>query len=159
MATPTYTLLDSVTLTSSASSVTFSNIDQSFGDLVVVSNVLSNSNYRIQATFNNDSTNHYKDVVTGGGGGGFIFNGATTEPYFDIANAGTSSTASISICQIMDYTATDKHKTMLTRINASNTVMYAQRWPNTSAITEIDIVIPTSSMFAGSTFYLYGIEA
>ena len=46
MATPTYTLIDSTTLTSSASSVTFSSISATGkGDLVLVSNVIVANGY------------------------------------------------------------------------------------------------------------------
>jgi hypothetical protein len=66
------------------------------------------------------------------------------------------------IIQLMDYSATDKHKTVLSRKNqaARTTVAQASRWASTSAINKITVNVtqPDPTNFAvGSTFYLYGI--
>ena len=62
----------------------------------------------------------------------------------------------------MDYSATDKHKTMLSRGGSSSfgVGMNAGRWANTSAVTSVLVIGQSGLDFAaGSTFYLYGIEA
>lgn len=64
-----------------------------------------------------------------------------------------------SLTQIMDYSVTDKHKTILTRFDyASNgTNARALRWANTSAITSI--TLDSNTYPAGFTVALYGIAA
>jgi hypothetical protein len=79
-------------------------------------------------------------------------------------NAGftLSSPVSNNITQIMDYSATDKHKTLLSRKNTSSVVVNAQagRWANTAAITSIVCTVDSGATFSsGSTFSLYGVIA
>jgi len=71
------------------------------------------------------------------------------------------------ISSIMDYSATDKHKTVISRFNrvggdatsADGTGAVAVRWADTSAITSI-VIFPTANTLAsGSTFSLYGIAS
>ena len=73
-------------------------------------------------------------------------------------NADTTEKA-VAIFQLMDYSATDKHKAVLTRGNnvVRGTYMYANRWANTSAVTTIEVLTTTNAWAAGSTFHLYGI--
>jgi hypothetical protein len=71
-----------------------------------------------------------------------------------------------SITNIMDYSATDKHKTLTTRSGIPALVyMYSSRWANTAAINSLKIsttttgFAPASSLAVGTTISLYGIEA
>jgi hypothetical protein len=61
----------------------------------------------------------------------------------------------------MDYSATNKHKSVVTRNDhPSHTQAQANRWANTAAITSISIAVRGGSSFAsGSTFSLYGVIA
>jgi hypothetical protein len=69
MSTPTYTLIDSVTLGASAASVTFSSISATGkGDLVLVSNVIVANGYEAGVRFNSDSGNNYTMVNMRGTG-------------------------------------------------------------------------------------------
>jgi hypothetical protein len=67
----------------------------------------------------------------------------------------------ITTLQFMDYSATDKHKTVLVRANSANTETEANasRWTSTSAITSIAINFLGTDLNGGSTLSLYGIEA
>ena len=153
----TYTLLDSVTLASSAASVTFSSIDQSYGDLVLVVDYAPASgsigcNFRL----NGDTSSSYYTLLMYG-------NGSTSGSYDAGANDRTvqwssASTFGLKTFNIMDYTATDKHKSILSRENQENIVTaYAYRWASTSAVTSIEILGTGGSYAAGSTFHLYAI--
>ena len=159
MATPTYTLIDSVTLGSSASSVTFSGISATGkGDLVLVIEQSSVSGViAARGVFNSDSSSSYNTVLMQGDGSSPA-TGSGTNTYF---NFGVSSDTSktISRIQIQDFSATDKHKTCLARLGRADYVTYASalRWASTSAITSIDITASASSFAAGSTFHLYQI--
>ena len=161
----TYTLLDSVTLASSAASVTFSAIDQSYGDLVLVSEIAiaaSEGNFTLR--FNGDSGNNYNGVTAEAD----KFSNITSVAYsnyntfYEALNDGTlNSTRSLVTAQIMDYSATDKHKSVLFRAgNAGGNlgiVMTAGRWASTSAITALEVRAGGATINTGSTFHLYGI--
>lgn len=64
------------------------------------------------------------------------------------------------IINLMDYSATDKHKSVLMRYGQSSGGVnaWASRWANTAAVTQIQLYT-TSTFAAGSTFALYGIAA
>jgi hypothetical protein len=150
-----------VTLGTTASSVTFSSIPATYRDLILVSKPQQTlSNTETPVRFNGDSGTNYSQVVMFGNGsttGSFGFGGRTN------INIGTSFTGSItqSFLQIMDYSATDKHKTTLLRVDnsADATAAGADRWANTAAITSINISVATGTFAAGSTFSLYGVIA
>jgi hypothetical protein len=72
---------------------------------------------------------------------------------------GSATSGQTSIIQIMDYSATDKHKTVLIRNGLASTFVNASanRWANTAAITTVSFQVGTYG--AGSTFNLYGVIA
>jgi hypothetical protein len=87
-----------------------------------------------------------------------------TESGYYLAVTGSTASAGVfdmNILQIMDYSATDKHKTALLREseNQITTVLAeAQRWANTNAITTLTVVPQTGpNLASGSTFSLYGV--
>jgi hypothetical protein len=71
------------------------------------------------------------------------------------------TTWGVQVFQVMDYSATDKHKTVISRGNnaALTASATAGRWANTAAINRVDAVLLSGSFAAGSSFYLYGISA
>jgi hypothetical protein len=153
MPTPTYTLLDSVTLTSSASSVTFSSIPAG-GDLVLHVSGAMTSASDIEARFNGDSGSNYYRVRMYGNGS------STSSQAFTQTGAKFTFGTSVNsaILQIMDYSATDKHKTVLSRNNWTGEWVEASaiRWANTSAITTISVT-GENDFAAGCTFHIYNI--
>jgi hypothetical protein len=161
MATPTYTLIDSVTLTSSAESVTFSSISATGkGDLVLVVNKPS-GDYRTSLRFNADSGTNYSGVSMQGDGSAAVSYSDSAQSYIwsPLFNSGGNK-ASVTIFQIQDFAATDKHKAVLSRNNIHTVRVSAEawRWANTAAITSLD----TGGYFAGSlpvgtTVHLYQI--
>jgi hypothetical protein len=162
MPTPTYTPLATRTLTSTATSVTFSSIPATYRDLILVTDATitqagSTDGYGLR--FNGDTGSNYSWVrmvgasstpSSGTGTSTYAFNGV-------IGDANRRP----SIFQIMDYSATDKHKTTLSRSSGSNgnwTMAAVTRWANTAAITSVLIRSDGSYNFSvGSTFSLYGI--
>ena len=160
MASPTYDLLDSTTLASSASSVTFSSISQDYRDLVLVCNPVLSPGYNPVVRFNGDTGANYPLVKMRGNGSAAQSEAVTSDTYLDIA-AYVSGT-SLIVTQIMDYSATDKHKTVLNRGNnaALSVQALAARWANTSAISSILIYEVNATNFGvGSSFHLYGIAS
>jgi hypothetical protein len=65
------------------------------------------------------------------------------------------------VAQIQDASATDKHKTGLSRSDNSLVATYAlaHRWASTSAITTVKVYCAVGSLAAGSTLSLYGVIA
>jgi hypothetical protein len=159
MPTPTYTSLATITLGSSASSVTFSSIPATYRDLVLVVNGTLTDNTNIRVRFNGDTGSNYSFVYAGGTSSG-PESAALTFAFALVGDFGTSQSTVIG--QIMDYSATDKHKTVLGRGNRFSTEavqMTANRWANTSAITSIVVFPGLGSMNTGTTLSLYGIAS
>jgi len=165
MPTPTYTPLATVTLTSTASSVTFSNIPATYRDLILVVNAKNGTTTgtgNLLFQFNSDTGSNYSRVVMEGNGStASSFSDTTTSAAGAIIAGSTKTYFAPSVIQIMDYSATDKHKTLLSRRNSSDDSVSAAaiRWANTSAITNIYFFPPSGNIATGSTFSLYGIEA
>jgi hypothetical protein len=165
MPTPTYTPLATVTLGASASSVTFSSIPATYRDLILVANPQATAavnNLRLQ--FNGDTASNYTGVVMRGTGSvAASFNRvASGGMELDLFGNGVETNLEqIYNVQIMDYSATDKHKTVLTRFDDASqaTGAFASRWANTAAVTQIVLYITGTTFAAGSNFSLYGVIA
>jgi hypothetical protein len=106
----------------------------------------------------NGVTTGYTVVYALGNGSGTI---SGTEATFNPIGA-TGASSSAGIINIMDYSATDKHKTVLSNRAVADASGYtvgmqAGRWANTAAITTIYIADQSGYNFdAGSTFSLWG---
>lgn len=164
MATNTYIPIASITLGSSASSVTFSSIPQTYQDLVLVINGKPNTgDTSIDLVFNSDTTNANYPATFARGNGSATGSGTLTSSGSQITYSASGGNLLIAT-SIMDYSATDKHKTLLTRTNgdgASDWVaMWAGRWADTSALNNIEVTfVQVRTWNTGTTLALYGIEA
>lgn len=160
MPTNTYTALATVTLGGSDADIIFSSIPATYRDLVIVIRAKNTVDAQgIRCQFNSDTGNNYSYVVMYGTGSSAASGASSSQGYADFGVNRTTDTS--TIVQIMDYSATDKHKTMLVRSdNASEiTLAYANRWASTSAITSIKLYASVNSFTSGSTFSLYGIAS
>jgi hypothetical protein len=163
MPTPTYIPLATFTVTSSVASVSFSSISQIYRDLVCVVTATNDSTAGVmQMRLNNDGANNYTWLgMTGNGSSGSSGNG--TINYIRGNNLAyiDTSVGHNSMFHLMDYSATDKHKTVLVRANNGNraTEAFANRWASTSAVNTIRFNLSTGYIVAGSTFNLFGIAA
>lgn len=149
-----------MTLSSSASSVTFSSIDQSYRDLVLITETIgTGTNVNAYHRFNSDAGTNYNYVFMTGGGSTYSSGSGTSSEFYG-ANASTTEKG-FARHQILDYSATDKHKTVLTvRTSKQADIMaLAQRWANTSAVSSLSIIASSLEFAAGSTFYLYGVAS
>jgi hypothetical protein len=156
MPTPTYTPVATVTLASSAATVTFSNIPATYRDLILVVSA-TGGNYSY-FTINGLSTSIYNRVrMQGNGTSTFTSTGNATVGF--MADLTTQRTAEVH--HFIDYSATDKHKSILSRNNTPdvNTVAQAHRVATTNAITSISIAAEASTFGISSTFNLYGVIA
>ena len=160
MGTPTYTALATVTLGSSASSVTFSSIPATYRDLVLVAAAKTGvgDDYTV-IRVNSDSGSNYSRVQMLGTGSVFNSGAFSSETAFLGSYFGGTDNCS-NTYHFMDYSATDKHKTVLMRTNIEGrTMASANRWASTSAITSIYLAANTGPFQTGSTFALYGIAS
>jgi hypothetical protein len=163
-----YVALANVTLGSSAATVTFSSIGASYRDLVLIADNSPSSDSNLWLQFNGDTTAaNYRTVTVGGNGSGTYSATYTSGDGFNaiVAPGGGYGSAAGSIVRIniMDYSATDKHKTVLIRADkaSAGTEALAGRWGSTAAINSIRIMqLNTSRLFAaGTSFALYGIAS
>jgi hypothetical protein len=163
MPTNTYTALATVTLASTAATITFSSIPATYRDLILVgSGTASVSAIDIGSRLNSDSGSNYSQVAMFAIDDGSIGSSSSTETYFG-AGRFSASRANFQT-QFLDYSATDKHKTILTRYDDATvvTVARAARWASTSAINSISLFNSggNGQVFAiGTTFSLYGVIA
>jgi hypothetical protein len=160
MPTPTYIALQNTTLGSLAASVTFSSIPATFRDLVVITNVDGTAQTEMFVRLNGDTGNNY-NTIRMQGNGSITGSGSTTNADGARLNGNGDIMTDFSfssIIHIMDYSATNKHKTGLSRTNSSNGVdACAFRWANTNAVTSVTVYPAAGSFDVGSTFALYGI--
>jgi len=161
MPTPTYTALATITLGSSAATVTFSSIPGTYRDLVLVSNIKQNTTGARQCNLqpNGDTGNAFLVYMDGSGSAASSGTSSALSMFY-MASGPAANTNVMSIAQILDYSATDKFKTILTRAGSSFDPVsaYAAQWTSTSAITSVTI-FPNSggNLSSGSSFDLYGI--
>lgn len=158
--TAKYTVLGNTTLTTASASVTFSSIPGGYKDLVLVVNAKGDtSNSALEPYFNGDTGANYPVVLMYSDGSASSFGQTFTKARMGVSSA-TTTEASMGILQVMDFSATDKHKSFLARSTERGTsavTAVAGRWANTAAITSIDLS-PTNGFAAGSTFRLLGVN-
>jgi len=162
MPTPTYTPLATITLGSSASSVTFSSIPATYRDLILVMNFSETSTGGdIRLRYNGDTGSNYSQVYMESTGSSALSGSGTYAFHYLNQRSRNSGIRIADIIQVMDYSATDKHKTALGRLNneTQDLSAYAYRWANTAAITSIEVLESSVSFTAGSTFNLFGVIA
>jgi hypothetical protein len=159
MPTATYIALANVTLTSQAT-ITFSSIPATYRDLVLVCSGTTSVNANLVTRVNGDSGTNYSWVYMSGNGTSATSgsNASDTSILQGATAFWISASPTNTIFNFMDYSATDKHKTVLVRTDGSTraTEAIASRWANTSAITSIAISL-TSGTFTSGTMSLYGI--
>lgn len=160
--TQTYTPLANITLGTSAASITFGSIPATYRDLVIVfQGTVVSGTAGVRLRFNGDTGNNYSFVSMFGSGTTTQSSTATTDNYARVqrdVDATTTAALQTNI-NIMDYSATDKHKTVVSRNgNASlGTEALVSRWANTAAITTVLLFSSSANFAIGTTVSLYGI--
>lgn len=154
----TMTPIATNTLSSAASSITFSNIPQTYKDLVFVLNgyfsVTTYGYFRI----NSDTSSNYSYTRIVGYSGGVLSDRSSVSDGISIGN--TSS--GIWTADFMDYSNTNIYKTILAREQQSSTAMaqYVYLYRSKSAINSISIYGQGGNNFvAGTIATIYGIKA
>lgn len=160
--TATYRALANFTVTTNTATITFSSIPNTFRDLVLVieGTVTTPANKIIR--FNSDSGSNYPWIYMSANGS--TPSGSTNTSTSVLTEAIAAMNVSEKLftrIDIMDYSATDKHKICLIRGGRSGAGIdgIVCRWANTSsAISTISCSLNNSASYqSGTTFALYGI--
>ena len=158
----TYTPIQSIVLTSTASSVTFNSIPQTYTDLILVSSCVTAAGVDIlDLVFNSDTGTNYSSTQISGNGS------AASSTRYSSTSAMlvglTDSVANPNISHIMNYSNTTTYKNVINRGNAPTSGLVRAEvgvWRSTAAINSILIRSDSSNTIsAGSTFDLYGIAS
>lgn len=152
MPTATYIALANVTLSGSDTDVQFGSIPNTYRDLVIVVNGQSNSDNRaFYIRFNGAGEDVNTSMILTSN------NSVSSDAGLWIE---TDTSKGLHIIQVMDYSASNKHKSVLIRTNrptASQVRMVAGRWKDNSVINTVNISRSGYSLTAGTTITLFGI--
>ena len=165
--TTTYEKIATNTLSGNATSYTFTNIPNTYTDLVLISSALGQTGVSFIEIlqFNGDTGNNYSNTFAGGYVTSSGSNRNTNAPYIFVAHLSGWFTTGIpmtGITHILNYSNTTTNKTVLSRGGspATDSAIMAGLWRNTAAINSIKIALQSNTnLQAGSTFTLYGIKA
>lgn len=162
-----YVLLETIRLTSGATSVTFNNIPQTgYTDLKIVSSSRSDRSAEVEGgivRFNGDTTTGNYSVKRIYGNGATAASDTTYALLWGAGNTATANTFGNS--ELYIYGAFDSnaksfssHSAQETNATTSYSSLIAGLWTGTSAITSI-VISPEigSTWLSGSTWSLYGI--
>lgn len=160
----TYTPIYSQTLTSTATSITFSDIPTTFTDLVLAISIIpSGAGLSPQIRVNGDSGSNYSYTTLYGNGTSALSarGSGNNTTYLYYANSPTSGTTAQYNVQFQNYSNATTFKTMLHKLSVTGieSTLQCVLWRNTSPITSIQIFTSASSFASGSTFTIYGIKA
>lgn len=179
MANPTMTLIASQVLGTSATSITFSSIPQTYTDLKLVFSARNTAAgaaggiYKLN--LNSDTSSLYSDTYIIASGNGTIvsnIDSSVTQTYFGNLSTGaldssgnTANTFASCELYIPNYTSTSSKQMLQYSVGEDNTIsngvlhLQANLYRGASAITFISIGnYSTASFVANSSFYLYGIK-
>ena len=158
-------------LASAASSITFSNIPNTYKHLQVrfiARSTRSAASSNIYLGFNTDTTtgNYYGHMLEGNGSAASAAAKIGTSTSFMSAISAASNTSGMfsgGVIDILDYANTSKYKTSRGSsgydANGSGLVYLASGlWMNTAAITSIQITDALGNIDTNSRFSLYGIK-
>lgn len=155
----TYTSIASQTLSSAASTITFSSIPAIYTDLIIVhQGTAVTTAAALQMELNSDTTagNYsctfmYSDGSTAASGR-YTGDKMVGRNYIVQQN---------NIIQIMNYKNATTYKTTISRSNSTGSLVGAivSLWRNTAAITSVRLFVGAGNFDTGTTFSLYGIAA
>lgn len=161
----TYNCIATTTLSSAASSVTFSSISGSYTDLILIANGGTAATTNVQLRFNSDTGTNYSSTQLYGDGSAAGSARYTNAAGLQINYYGYPENAFDwnAICHIQNYSNSTTYKTVIARANKASNGVNASvgLWRSTAAITTLTVRSSdgTTNFNTGSTFSLYGIAA
>ena len=157
----TYEPINTQTISSTQTSVIFSGIPSTYTDLVLILDTISaNSGDDGRLQFNGDTGTNYSSTQLWSNGTP-ASNRNTSQTSMRLFNDLYSTTRSIGIAHIMNYSNATTNKTVISRFGTDNISVgtFVGLWRSTAAITSLNVVHTGSGYASGSTFTLYGIKA
>ena len=163
--TATYDSIATTTLSSAASTITFSSIPNTFTDLRLVLVGTANPNAYPAIQFNNDTASNYSSTVLSGNGSAASSTVRTSADQIrDVIIFTNDANVSLWEVDIFSY-AGSTNKTVLIKGSGDKngsgiTSAIVGLWRSTSAITSIQLTPNLGTNFSiGTTATLYGIKA
>jgi hypothetical protein len=161
-----FTALANISLSGTATSITFSSISGSYRDLYMVITIAGLGSGGIPLIkANNDGATNYNGTILRANGS--TVNGVNVNAYnygtqtsLYVSNSGSNNT--FFDVWMPDYATTDKHKNFMIRSNGadSGVEMNLSKWNSTSAITSLVLWFGSGQSFGiGTTVALYGVSA
>jgi hypothetical protein len=154
----TYEPIATYTVVTSEPTISFSSIPQTYTDLVIVLAGSYSSQADIALRFNGDTASNYSRTVLYGNGSNALSTRDTTNTL--IAPAYFSTSQSVAIMSIMNYTNTTTYKTVLSRSNdaSANVSAVVGLWRKTPEAIN-SLTLSYTNIATGTTCTLYGIKA
>jgi hypothetical protein len=164
-----FELIETVYGTGASGTITFTSIPGTFKHLQIRMTPRSNdanATAPVFMTFNNDSGSNYASHFLQGYQSGIWSSNATSQTSMSLrsgaANSGVSNVHAAHIVDILDYTSTNKNKTVKTLqghvlSGQFQISLISGLWQSTSAISSISIST-VGSFITASRFSLYGIK-
>ena len=170
-----YDLLETTTLSGSASSVTFSGLG-SYSDYAhlqiraIGRNSLGASGATaMRVQFNSDTGANYSEHRLFGNGSSIQSAGLANAGSIDFGaipyNSSTANAYGVSVLDILDFSNSSKYKTtralsgLVANLGAGNTIaLRSGNWRNLNAITSMTFTTDNGSFVANSRFSIYGVK-
>lgn len=155
MPTPTYTPLATLTKVGTGAMI-FQSIPATHRDLVLIIDGSVATTGFSGLRFNGDNGTNYSFANMVGNGTSATSTTGLNNTSARFATIDTNR--NLVVINIMDYSATDKHKTIISRASSpsSQTSAFVSRWADTSAINSVTVQAPLTP---GTTISLYGIAS
>lgn len=159
----TYTPIATQTLSSSASTVTFSSISGSYTDLILVTDNIQSGGTQANlfVQFNSDSGSNYSRTWLSGDGSSAFSGRESSQTKMGLTAYCYPQTTTrwAGLIHIENYSNETTYKTVLIRGNNSAVGVdsIVGLWRSTSAITSLVLSRSNDQFATGSTFTLYGV--
>jgi hypothetical protein len=166
----TLSLIATQTLSSAASSVTFTSIPATYADLKIIGSFASAGGSAIGGyiTFNGTSSNYTDRYMQGVGNTSTTVNSGsnamgTNRMYFGVAQPSSSGGWSNIEIYVSNYAGSTNKSVNIDEVaGLGSTSTYQQQisgqWANSAAITSLALALDSVNMQTGTTFSLYGIK-
>ena len=175
IANPSFESIATTTVSTAVASVTFSSIPATYTHLQIrgITKAVGTANIAVNGLFqiNSDTGSNYSRHLLDGNGSSATSTGSASQtsivfcPIPDSNIAGSGSMFGGFVMDILDYTNTNKYKTVrsLSGYDLNNATYGALRfytglWKNTNAITSITFSPDGVNLAQYSSFALYGIK-
>lgn len=159
----TYEPIATTTASGSQSTITFSSISSAYTDLYLVAsaNAVNNLDY-LCIQLNGDTSTNYSNTQLYGTGSTASSTRSSNSNRLLLTTLPVSSSPTIALCNIMNYSNATTYKSILVRTSysAGQVDAFACLWRSTSSITSITVFTNGGNNFSSSSiFTLYGIKA